>query len=251
MKYHESIAKEFEASRDRVRYFIKDAHHAEDGRYKEILLMNYLRRVLPSNVSVGTDFVKNGTEITKQIDLIIYNNSIPTLFSEGDFVIAIAESIYGIIEVKSKLPPGERCKRAIENANHNGRIIDREIFNGIFSYESAFEISDNVRCVGALRECLRESKGFINHISLGSKYFIKYWNEGNPVENDSISSYSFYKLNNLSFGYFISNLIETIYSESMDRDIESNLTNFLYPIEEGKETRRLRNLEVKVDVPIS
>lgn len=65
--------------------------------------MNYLKKILPSNVTVGTGFVKNGEETTNQIDLIIYDNSVPTLFSEGDFVVVLPESVYGIIEVKSKL----------------------------------------------------------------------------------------------------------------------------------------------------
>ena len=255
IKYHESIAKEFEASRDRVRHFINNSHHAEDGRYKEILLMNYLRRVLPSNVSVGTGFVRNGIQTTKQIDIIIYDNSIPTLFSEGDFVIVIAESIYGIIEVKSRLPSGKKCKDAISKADYNGDIIDKEIFNSIFSYESAFTF--NVRRQNSnansnsFRDALRSSKGNINHISLGSEYFIKYWSEGNPENNNEGSSFSFYQLPRLSFGYFISNLIEFIYRKNRIGDLESNLANFLYPIEEGKETKRLRELEVIVDVPIS
>ena len=248
MKYHESIAKEFEASRNRVRYFIGNSHHGEDGRYKEILLMNYLRRVLPSNISVGTGFVKNGMEITKQIDLIIYDNSIPTLFSEGDFVIAVAESIYGIIEVKSKIYPDDKCKKTIEKANNNGVIIGKEIFNGIFSYESGINISNDRQLASSLKIALKENNGFINHISLGPEFFIKYWSEGNPDASDGVSSFSFYKLRNLSFGYFISNLIDTIYSKGRVGNMESNLREFLYPIEEGKETMRLRDLEVKVGV---
>ena len=98
--YHESVAIELLASRNRVRYFIGSSNWPEDGRFKEMLLMNYLKKNLPSNVSVGTGFVKNGEETTKQIDLIVYDNSIPTLFSEGDFVIVLPESVYGIIEVK-------------------------------------------------------------------------------------------------------------------------------------------------------
>ena len=98
--YHESISTELLASRNRVRYFIGSSNWPEDGRFKEMLLMNYLKKNLPSNVSVGTGFVKNGEETTKQIDLIVYDNSIPTLFSEGDFVIVLPESVYGIIEVK-------------------------------------------------------------------------------------------------------------------------------------------------------
>lgn len=72
--YHESINTELMASRDRVRNFIGTHYWGEDGRFKEVLLMNHLKKILPSNVSIGTGFVKNGEQITSQIDLIIYDN---------------------------------------------------------------------------------------------------------------------------------------------------------------------------------
>jgi len=53
-RYQQSIAAELIAFKDRIRFFIDDNHWGEDGRYKEIILMNYLRRVLPDNAAVGT-----------------------------------------------------------------------------------------------------------------------------------------------------------------------------------------------------
>lgn len=251
-KYHESIAKEFEAKRNRVRYFIDNNHWGEDGRYKEILLANYLKSVLPSNVSVGTGFVKSKENLSKQIDIIIYRNDLPTLFSEGDFVIVVPESVYGIIEVKSKLS-NDNFKEAVENSSFNGNVIEKDtIFNGIFSYDNSF----NFRCVprenSQVRSVLKECPGMVNHISFGSQYFCRYWRNGNPVEENRRSVYSFYKLMNMSFGYFISNLIESIHSQSNTENyLTKNLLEYLYPIEGGKETQRLKEWDVKVDVPIS
>lgn len=111
-RYQQSIATEFAALKNRVRFFIENNHWGEDGRYKEIILMNFLRRVLPENVAVGTGFVKNqGNQITDQIDIIIYRRNDPRLFSEGDFVILMPDSVLGIIEVKSKVTPQILCKR--------------------------------------------------------------------------------------------------------------------------------------------
>lgn len=88
IRYQQSIAAEFIAIKDRVRYFIQDNHWGEDGRYKELILINYLRKILPENVAVGTGFVRNSyNELTDQIDIIIYKKNDPKLFSEGDFVI--------------------------------------------------------------------------------------------------------------------------------------------------------------------
>lgn len=41
MKYQQSIASEFSSIKDRVRFFINDRHWGEDGRYKEVILINY------------------------------------------------------------------------------------------------------------------------------------------------------------------------------------------------------------------
>jgi hypothetical protein len=249
--YHKSITAELLASRNRVRYFIGNRHWGEDGRFKEVLLMNYLKKVLPSNISIGTGFVSNGHEITSQIDLIIYDNSIPTLFSEGDFVIALPESIYGIIEVKSKLSANNKCSEAIIKANMNGEIIGNNIFNGIFGYESDISFSENRDLPDTVKNPLFNNHGYINHITFGPDIFVKYWAEGNPDDRDELECFSFYKLRNLSFGYFISNLIETIHIKSRNQLLSDNLNNFLYPVNQGKETRRLRHLELKLSVPIT
>lgn len=75
-----SIAAEIKAYEKRVRNLIDATHWGEEGHYKEIILMNYLKRVLPQNLSVRTGFVRNRDEITSQIDIIIYDNSFPVLF---------------------------------------------------------------------------------------------------------------------------------------------------------------------------
>lgn len=244
LEYHKSIAAELLASRNRVRYFIGNRHWGEDGRFKEVLLMNYLRKVLPKNVSVGTGFVSDGDKISSQIDIIIFDNQIPSLFSEGDFTIALPESIYGIIEVKSKLRANSNCSEAIRKMNDNGKIIGKDIFNGIFSYESEMTFNN---LPNIIRETLKEHNGYINHLSFGPNIFVKYWPDGNPVDEDKRNCFSFYKLRDLSFGYFISNLIETIHLKSRKQLFSEKFNEFLFPIIEGKESVRLSNLELKLD----
>ena len=55
--YQKSVAVEFNAYKDRVRNIIDDKHWGLEGRHKEVILMNYLKRVLPKHLSVGTGFV--------------------------------------------------------------------------------------------------------------------------------------------------------------------------------------------------
>ncbi|GAB1798229.1 DUF6602 domain-containing protein [Priestia megaterium] len=247
LAYHKSITDEFKAIQNRVRYFINGSHWGEDGRFKEILLMNHLKKVLPSNVSVGTGFVRNKEEITTQIDIIIYDSSIPAYFSEGDFVIVHPESVIGIIEVKSKVRADNKLFDAIKKANENGKIIGKQnIFNGIFSYENSINFSVNSNLSNGILQTLLHNNGYINHISFGEDIFMKYWAEGNPQDEDELRCFSFYSIEHLSFGYFISNLIELANLETRNVSLNEELEEFLYPIREGKETKRLRNLEIKL-----
>lgn len=263
IRYQQSISAEFLAIKDRVRFFIQDNHWGEDGRYKEIILINYLKRILPSNVSVGTGFVKNRDgELTSQIDIIIYHNSAPKLFSEGDFVILMPESVLGIIEVKSKSTLSvfhrpQRKPAVIEKIEDNGRIIgDKSIFNGIFAYDNDIEFNRGFSTTSFARQ-LGKADGYLNHISLGTSKFLKYWENGNPRSGAGRKSFSAYELssNNVlglntdektgfAYGYFISNLLESVYSQIAPEVLSEQYFEFLYPLEGTKETYRVENCEV-------
>lgn len=76
---------------------------------------------------------------------------------------------------------------------------------------------------------------------------MKYWKYGNPEENDGIKCFSFYEIKELSFGYFISNLLEIVYQKTGNGSISEHYRELLYPIPQGKEPNRLKNLEVKLN----
>ena len=239
-EYHKSISYEIKDLQDRVRYLIGDAHWGEEGRYKEAVLRGVIRRFLPSNISLGTGFVIDKREdenivISKQIDIIVYDNTYPVLFSESDFVITTPANVRGIIEVKTKINNNSNLKEIILGATDNGRIIGKDIFNGIFSFEGSNINTSSQR----LTEALQSSKGIVNHISVGQNTFINYWSywssEGNGVKG--VKEYHVYEINEFSFTYFISNLLEYL-----SKDIMKERWWFQYPISEGKEkylTRRI------------
>jgi len=56
-KFQESITKELNVVKDRVRNLIADSHWGEEGRYKEAILRNVIKNFLPENLSLGTGFV--------------------------------------------------------------------------------------------------------------------------------------------------------------------------------------------------
>lgn len=264
IEYQKSVAAEFMALEKRVRHLIDNNHWGEEGRYKEAILINYLRRVLPKHLSVGTGFVKNKGNITRQIDIIVYDNTFPLLFSEGDFVVATSENVVAIIEVKSNIEPSDICG-FIDKANRNAEIIsgnsDMFLFNGIFSFNSNQEIE---RYINNLKQhdfsCITEKQHYnqvvsnklftcVNHITLGSNYFIKLWPLGQDEEkkrkylSDNYDNYkpyySLYKLDEgLAISYFLSNLQEFLIKKSTGTykaELSEEMKAFLYPLQGGKE----------------
>lgn len=237
MDYQQSISNELISIKDRVRNFIDDRHWGEDGRYKEIILSEMLKRHLPKNVSVGTGFVVNQDNITTQIDIIVYDNKYPFMFEQGDFVIVPSESVLGIVEVKSSLDVA-KSKTAVEKATENGRIIGKHIFNGIFAFDSNinFENFNN-----DLEKLIKDSEGILNHVCFGKNYFLKLWMVG--IQKDNVEQhYSVYKLDDLAFGYFISNLVEDTYIQMSESSLSNTLQKMFYPIVETKEARKLFDL---------
>lgn len=259
LEYQKSVAAEFKAYECRVRNLIDNANWAEEGRYKEIILMNYLKRILPKNISVGTGFVRSGELITKQIDIIIYDNTYPLLFSADDFIVACGESVLGFIEVKTDIAPG-KIVEYINKACANEAVIRDTVrdckftFNGIFSYNLRSDIEryyDKLSEVNYLKEDDNSFKYTVNHICLGSDYFIKLW--GDRLARNGVNDqprYSIYKMtqrnSGLAFAYFFSNLLEDVYiaNNNFTYGIPSELSNLLYPIAEGKEITKIRDIAI-------
>ena len=242
-EFQKSITNELNIIKNRVRNLIGNAHWGEEGRYKEAVLKNVIKRFLPTNLSLGTGFVirenNHKHKVSKQIDIVIYDNTVPVLYSEGDFVITTYKNVRGIIEVKTKVRIGE-LEEIVQKAKENGELIDKNIFNGIFSYE--FEDNINSKSID---QVLKKVKGYVNHISLGPDIFIRYWRRKkksklNLSVNCQNDFYKIYRLKELSFSYFISNLLEISCTSELD-----DRWWFLYPVEGTKERYRIRTICLK------
>lgn len=275
VKYQQSIGAEFLAQRDRVRYFIDNSHWGEDGRYKESLLSDFLRSIVPDGVGIGTGFVRNHEgELTHQIDILIYQKEYPYLFRAGDFVILMPESVLGIIEVKSNASPSSLSqsygltkdksiplkKSAIQKCDDNGRIIGRkDIFNGIWGYDAEIKVTSKQ---SKMRDQLKQSNGYLNHICFNSDVFCRYWESGHPYDRYSNpkACYRFYNLSaeavfgekeknrpGLSYGYFISNLLEMIYRQTAPQALNDQYYEFLYPLEHTKEAYKYGGCDIEVN----
>lgn len=226
--YHKSTSNELLALTNKVRELIQ--HWGEDGRYKEAVFKNILRRFLPEKYLIGTGFVVRQTDnrgehlASKQIDIIIYDNESPILFKEGDFVILAPDSVRGIVEIKANLQ-NQNITNIVSQANENGRFIfesqinrDNGIFNGIFSFEgyaNNFDLEILANNINSgnneFIEIEDHNKFIVNHITLNKNWFIKYW-EGNQPP------FSMYKIEDLSFSFFISNLIDFLVGHRIRRN---------------------------------
>jgi len=223
LDYHRNNTLELLATNNNVRSLIN--HWGEEGRYKEAVLKNMIRRFLPEKYMIASGFVIRPMqnygehEASRQIDLIIYDNESPIIFKEGDFVITTPDSVRAIIEVKANLQ-NQTPRNVIREANDKGRFIfegktnkEEPFFNGIFSYAANNPNPERFR--DHIIEANQEFEGLadynrfkVNHISFNQNWFMKYWPEDEHP-------HSMYDIENLSFSFFISNLVDTLASKSV------------------------------------
>ncbi|WP_085508984.1 DUF6602 domain-containing protein [Thalassobacillus devorans] len=244
-EFQKTISRELIAIKDRVRKLIGDAHWGEEGRYKESILKNVISRFLPRNLSLGTGFIvsmkRKEVKRSGQIDIIIYDNSYPLLFSEGDFIVTTPDSVRALIEVKTSVSSGDIIP-IIRKATENAALVPKAKFNGIFAFEKSGIKIQKSKINQNLRQSLYESKGAVNHLCLGEKIFIKYWKSGEKRTQLVDNVYSFYDIQELAFSYFISNLVESIAPKKV-----LDKTWFLYPIKKpnGKEDALITDLSIR------
>ena len=253
VKFQQSINDELQVVKNRVRDLIGDRNWGEEGRFKEAILRNMIKRFLPENLSVGNGFILNHSKvndqnnflISRQIDILIYDNTYPIIFSESDFVIVTEDCVRGIIEVKSKIYSGKSNRNSLykiinkfnEFADFErvAKIDGSRIFKGIFSFDTVNSLSSDY-----IKECLEKSNGMINHFSLNDKLFIRHWLNGdtlNPPVHCENDFYNIYDLPNLSHAYFISNLVH------MTSNISRGDRYFIsFPIEGTKEVHRVNSI---------
>lgn len=245
IEFHKSTTKELLAIKDRVRNLIN--HWGEDGRYQEAVIKTMIQRFLPEKFRIGSGFVVRQTrergnhEPSKQIDLIIYDTSCPILFKENDFVILTADSVLGIIEVKANAT-NQGLQQIVKKSNENGRFIfdakidkTKHIFNGVFSYDSRVNNVDTIaNAIKApwdeLEQYQHREKFAVNHVSLNQHWFYKFWEH---EYTDHRNPHFLYEIQELSFSFFISNLMDWISGTSV---IENS--NLWFPVDKSIQVRK-------------
>lgn len=235
--FHVSTTNELKSVENRVRNLIGRSNWGEEGRYKEAILRNVIKRFLPPKYTVGTGFIVksiNGKmECSTQIDILIFDSNFPILFSEGDFYIVTPNSVKAVIEVKTNLRI-QSIKKTVKKLNELGSFLDQtqlseNPFIGIFSFNGNYRLDRlETRITPKILEGIGE-KCFINHFSLNENIFIKQWHRDNLL--------SVYNIKKLSFSFFISNLIYYVTDEYIE-----NESLIWFP--EDKESGKLFDIDI-------
>lgn len=239
LKYQRSISNEIISAKDRIRDLIGGVHYGEDGRYKEILLRNIITSQLPKFAAAGTGFVLGENQISTQIDIIIFRKDFPLIFQCSDFVIVPKEAVLGIIEVKTRLNIGDFAEVYCK-AHNNGLMVGTHIFNGIFVYENDLRLDIPSQ---KIKKTCQHYYGYVNNVAFGTSYFMKYWSNGQSWDHKD-SRYHIYKITDLAFGYFISNLVEDIHIQITGENIPESMKRIMYPIENTKEAFLIHRIQI-------
>jgi hypothetical protein len=213
--YFQSLTDECETLKNRVRHFVNDAHWPTDGEWKESVLRSMLKRSAPESVTIGRGFVVHQDTCSTQIDVLVYDNSMPILYRDGDLVFVTPSACRGIVEVKSNISHRAFDVAATKLAD-NAQFIrehsfDFHIFVGLFSYDIRSK-----NCAPILNSLASAARGIdarvIDHVALGTSKLIKYWH-GNPDDDHGGMIYNHwhqYNLNRMASGYFIHNLLLSV-----------------------------------------
>ena len=213
--YFQSLTNECETLKDRVRHFVNDAHWPTDGEWKESVLRSMLRRTAPESVTVGRGFVVHHDRCSTQIDVLVYDNSMPILYRDGDLVFVTPAACRGIVEVKSDTSIRDFRTAAAKLADNAEFIRERSpdfhIFVGYFSYDvrpksfAPFLDALNANASG-------KDQRLIDHVALGTNRLIKFWHYNPDVEQPRrrYECWHLYNLNRMAPGYFIHNLLLSV-----------------------------------------
>lgn len=81
-------------------------HSSSKGRWREAQVVEqFLGLVLPRNLGVahGAEIVAVGQRTSAECDVIIYDPAVPPLLEGVSFRILPVETVFGVVEVKSRL----------------------------------------------------------------------------------------------------------------------------------------------------
>lgn len=178
-KFFSSYNNELKSKVQRLDDLIGRDHWLSVGDYKESMLRDLLKNVIPKKFEVSTGFVvaatKEGKPIkSKQIDILIWDSTnYAPIFRDKDFVIVPPEACKAIIEVKGKLT-SEEFKNSLKLTDSFIDFISTEYLSHQFKinkYIFAYEIDKNLKFPISLFEIINKFYTDNNKISLEDRMY--------------------------------------------------------------------------------
>lgn len=242
--YFQSYSDELDVIQNRVRNIIGGTHWASDGTHKEIILQDVIKRFIPEQFAVSSGFIVNdqGTESSKQIDILIYDKHSPVFFRSSNFIIIPRRYVKSVIEVKTSISSAAKLRSALENLYSAQRIIDAysdDVYFGIFSFgykkfneKGAKVVSNEIWQIVSdfyksrayeeqIEPELIAKKYMITTVCINKMLYGLNWNQSYEIN----PSFKFYDTRNQSFNYFVSNLLNTI-----DENTINSSKKLWYPV---------------------
>lgn len=221
--HFESLTRELEALRDRVRNFsVGSPHWLTDGEWKESVLRSVLRGYLPAQIEPARGFVVTRERGTGQIDVLLYDNTKPVLFRNGDLVFVTPDAAVGLVEVKSKITDRHGLREALKSLADDAEIIractgDKNLFVGLFAYQTNLEAAHHAEVREDLQAIAQGCRTrVVSYVCLGCSHFTMFWKESPDDGSPLYDHWHSYELHNMAAGYFINNLISMISDNSVD-----------------------------------
>jgi hypothetical protein len=204
---------ELDALKNRVRNFRQTKHWQTDGEWKESVLRTVLSRHLPRHLEPLRGFITDGEQSSRQIDVLVYDNTKPVLFRSGDLVFVTPDAVAGIIEVKSTINTLPKLRAALQPLASNIAMLRRygntSAFAGLFVFDTTLKDSDLAGILGELHKVSRKDlTRVVDLVTLGSNAFILNWEGLLPDGVDAKGRrWHAYHLPSMAPGYFINNVI--------------------------------------------
>jgi hypothetical protein len=117
-------------------------HRPSKGRERERIVTEFLQRYLPPTVRVdqSAEIVTADGDVSGEIDIVISDPNAPQLYDERTFRVVPIESVYGVVEVKSTLHPGDVAAAAegIRRVKTLKRLAHRPQVGAVVRYTNLY-----------------------------------------------------------------------------------------------------------------
>lgn len=225
LRYLESLARELSVQSTRVRDLIGDAHWLSDGRHKEALLAELLRRHVPTGVHVSSGFIVSpfdDSRCSTEQDILLIDTLIEQpVFTQNGLAITFPRNVLATISVKTKLQNKETCD-AIKGLHSAHDIIQNEsqpvdVWFGAYFFGPSPEV-DNKQ--GKLYEYVRESLKLgtdeeidprcIHLLATADRYACRFQHQNRQDNLASDTRVSAFDCGETSTSFFLAHLLDHI-----------------------------------------